>query len=39
VDLSTFIISVFCLTDDWLKGKKRASAALLQNSQTPRSSP
>jgi hypothetical protein len=22
VDLSTFIISVFCLTDDWLKGKK-----------------
>ncbi len=22
MDLSTFIVSVFCLTDDWLKGKK-----------------
>lgn len=22
MDLSTFIIAVFCLTDDWLKGKK-----------------
>jgi hypothetical protein len=22
MDLSTFIIAVFCLTDDWLQGKK-----------------
>ena len=30
MDLSTFIIAVFCLTDDWLKGKK-----LRQRSPSP----